>query len=375
MATIDPRSALVALNAARNLSREAVCKLSLGLDQWIEADRTRGSRELARNLGVKSTQLDVAFRAIEQADVTAQRESGRVSDLGAQLLTFLDRTYPEPLRELTLPPPVLYCRGRVPQRPAVSIVGSRQADPGGLEVAEFFADRLAQAGLAIVSGFARGIDTAAHRGALHPPSGATVAVLGSGLDILYPRSNRRLLNQVASRGGLLTEFPLGTPPLAGNFPIRNRIIAALALGTLVVQAAPRSGSLITARLALELGRDVYAVPGPIFEERSIGTNALIQDGALLVQHPRDILESLPIAVKDKLPQLAVPRDNPPPEAPGPAGKTLTALAPGRLLSADQIAEKTGLPVDKTLAALLQLELEGQIRRCPGPAFLRRGVSD
>ncbi len=372
MPGIDPRSALVALNAARSLPREAVCRLSLRLNRWIGGARRGPSDELTRELGVPPRQVADARRTLERAEATARREIERATALDARILTLFDQDYPESLRELSLPPPVLYCRGTIPRRPGVAMVGSRRADPLGVEVAELFAERLAAAGLAIISGFARGIDTAAHRGALSAPGGTTVAVLGSGLDVLYPKANRRLTGQVASQGALLTEFPFGTLPLARNFPVRNRIIAALAVGTLVVQAAPRSGSLITARLALELGRDVYAVPGRIFDERSFGTNALIQDGALLVQRPRDILESLPLAAREQLPKPESEAADPAPQVAGPAGAALAALAPGRLLTADQVAERSGLTVEETLAALLQLELAGRIRRCPGPAFLRRG---
>ncbi len=372
MADIDPRSTLVALNATFSLPRDAVCRLALGLDRWLVDGTPTLSAELAPALGVMPRQIERARRVLPRAESKARREIQRAGEMGARILTLLDPDYPPPLLDLDLPPPVLYYRGKLPSAPAIAIVGSRCADPGGLEVAEQFAERLAAAGLAIVSGFARGIDTAAHRGALHAAGGVTVAVLGAGLDILYPRGNRRLAGRVAAHGALLSEFPLGAQPLSRNFPVRNRIIAALTLGTLVVQAAPRSGSLITARLALELGRDVYAIPGAIFHPRSMGTNALIRDGALLAQHPRDILESLPLAARERL--LAAEPDATPASQQhhGDSGKVLAALAPGVQLSADQLAQETGLTAEQTLAALLELELAGRIRRCPGPSFVRRG---
>lgn len=371
MADINPRSALVALNATLSLPREAVCRLALGLDRWLGDGDPTLSAEHAQALGVMPGQLEQARRLLRRAGSKARREIQRASEAGARILTLLDRDYPRPLLDLDLPPPVLYCRGRLPPGPAVAIVGSRRADPGGLEVAELFSERLAATGLTIVSGFARGIDTAAHCGALQAAGGATVAVLGCGLDVLYPRGNRRLADRVAAQGALLTEFPLGAQPLSRNFPVRNRIIAALALGTLVVQAAPRSGSLITARLALELGRDVYAIPGAIFHQRSMGTNALIRDGALLAQHPRDILESLPLAAQERL--LTAVRDAgvASPQAHGDSRKVLAALVPGLQLTADQLAQEAGLTAEQTLAALLELELVGRIRRCPGPSFVRR----
>jgi DNA processing protein len=372
MADVDSRSALVALNATLSLPRDAVCRLALGLDRWLGDGAASVSAELAPALGVMPGQLEHARRVVQRAETKARRECQKASEAGARILTLLDRDYPTPLLDLDLPPPVLYCRGRLPVGPAIAIVGSRRADPGGLEVAELFSERLAAAGLTIVSGFARGIDTAAHNGALNAAGGVTVAVLGSGLDISYPRANRRLAVRVAAQGAMLTEFPLGAQPLSRNFPVRNRIIAALALGTLVVQATPRSGSLITARLALDLGRDVFAIPGPIFQQRSMGTNTLIRDGALLAQHPRDILESLPLATREQLLAAEIDSAHPSPQHPGNAGTVLAALVPGLQLTADRLAEQAGLTAEQTLGALLELELAGRIRRCPGPSFVRRG---
>jgi DNA processing protein len=219
-----------------------------------------------------------------------------------------------------------------------------------------------------VSGFARGVDAAAHRGALSATTGSTVAVLGCGLDFDYPRGHRRLGNQIARQGAVITEFPFGTRPEARNFPVRNRIIAALATGTLVVEATPRSGSLITARLAIDLGRDVYAVPGALFDDRSAGPNTLIRDGALLVQHPRDILESLPWRVRRHL----VPVEDKPPQAPlrGPKGDLLEHMKLGRSYPPEELATSTTWPVERVLALLLELELTGWVRRHPGPTFGR-----
>jgi DNA processing protein len=290
-------------------------------------------------------------------------------------LTVLDAGYPAPLRELALPPPVLYCLGEIPDRPAVAVVGSRAADAYGREAATRFARELAAAGLTIVSGLARGVDSAAHRGALAAAEGRTVGVLGCGLDIAYPPGTDRLRRQMAEHGAVITEFPFGTTPQRWNFPVRNRIIAALACGTLVVQGEARSGSLITARLALELGRDVYAVPGRIFDSRSVGPNRLIRDGALAAGSPRDILESLPLAVQDRLPAGPLPPAVPGREAPAgvsaEAARLLAALTPGELLPPETLAATSGLEIDRILALLLELELGGHIRREPGPAWCRR----
>jgi DNA processing protein len=289
------------------------------------------------------------------------------------ILTPEDSGYPAPLRDLTLPPPVLYVRGALAsERPAVAIVGSRRMDPYGREAATLFARELAAAGLSIVSGFAHGVDATAHRGALAAPGGHTVAVLGTGLGVDYPRGHRRLGDEVAGRGALLSEFPCGARPQSWTFPVRNRIIAALAAATLVVQAAPRSGSLITARLALELGRDVWAVPGRIFDELALGTNDLVRDGAHLAQAPRDLVEGLPSWLRERLRPAGdgERRADPRPAPLGPAGQVLAALVPGEPRDAEAIAAASGVGVEGALGALLELELAGWVRRLPGPAFSR-----
>ncbi|MEJ2086773.1 MAG: DNA-processing protein DprA [Acidobacteriota bacterium] len=245
----------------------------------------------------------------DAASITAA-ERRRASRLQARILTRVDEEYPSDLLDLELPPPVLFCRGHLPPKPAIAIVGSRKARATNLEVARMFGHGLAAAGITVVSGFARGIDQAAHRGALSARGGTTVAILGCGLDVDYPGGARPLAARIESSGALVSEFPLRTRPFKSNFPIRNRLIAALSLGTLVVQATLRSGSLITARLALDLGRDVYAVPGSIVDPSAAGTNGLIRDGALLAQETRDILEALPVLVRAAL-VSAPPQHSPP----------------------------------------------------------------
>lgn len=209
---------------------------------------------------------------------------------GVRLLTLEDEEYPENLRRSSFPPPLLYVRGRIEAMDnfAVAVIGSRRATQYGKMVAQEFSARLAQAGLTVISGFARGIDSVAHRAALDQ-KGRTIAVLGNGLNVCYPQENAALADSIAERGALLTEYPMNTPPDRFNFPERNYLIAALGLGTLVVEAAEKSGALITAREALEENRFVFAVPGDITRENSRGTNALIQSGAKLVQSPEDVL--------------------------------------------------------------------------------------
>lgn len=384
MTTPSRRELLIALNAANEISRPAAYRLSQELDRWFNADsggagESGGTSErLAFELGVPKAQIAKALALRERAAELAARETAEVETLGARILTLEDPGYPSGLLQLSPPPPVLTVRGTIPEGPAVAIVGSRKADAYGREAAELFARSLAAAGIAVVSGFARGIDAAAHRGAMAAPGGRTVAVLGCGLAVDYPKGHARLAGEIAERGAVVSEFPCDLIPRAWHFPLRNRSIAALAAATLVVQATHRSGSLITARHALDLGRDVWAVPGRIFDESSLGANALIRDGASLAQHPADLLERL----LPRLPrrsrteaQLGLPATSamaePEPEAPpGFPGQVLTEIPKGATRGAEEIAIRLDVPIDRVLAALLELELMGLAKRLPGSMFGR-----
>ncbi len=391
--TPDPRTLRIALNATPNLSRPALYRLAQDLDAWSGAwTGSSGSPEsprldhLARTLGVPRAQMRRAVAVAAEAPAVAAREHAAAERLGARFLVLGDPDYPADLGHLALPPPVLSVCGEIPSGPAVAIVGSRRTDAYGQEVAELFARSLAAAGVTIVSGFARGIDAAAHRGALAAEGGRTVAVLGCGLGVDYPAGHERLGREVAARGALVSEFPCGLSPRSWHFPVRNRVIAALAAGTLVVQAAPRSGSLLTARWALDLGREVWAIPGRIFDERSLGPNALIRDGAPLVQHPREILETLlpsivggagafldrPAPQSSCVPSGGESREEGEwePLPSGFPGAVLAALPPGTLRLPEEIAAGLEAPVDQVLGALLELELGGRIRRHPGSAYGR-----
>jgi DNA processing protein len=367
------RALRIALNAAPQLSRPAAYRLAQEPQLWAGASDPPD--RLAAKLGVPNAQMARALAVAAQAETIAERELAAAARLGATILLREDPGYPAALGHLDLPPPVLYVLGALgPARPAVAVVGSRRADSYGQEVAELFARVLAAAGITVISGFAHGIDAAAHHGALASPDGTTVAVLGCGLGVDYPRGHSRLAEEIAARGALLSEFPCGLSPRSWHFPVRNRVIAALAAGTLVVQAAPRSGSLITARHALDLGREVWAVPGRIFDERSLGPNALIRDGATLVQHPQDILDILLPALHSQpgLSPAAAPKFIPP-APPPPAGlpaDILSSLTPGALRLPEEIAAGLGVPVDGVLGALLELELGGWVRRHPGSAYGR-----
>lgn len=290
-------------------------------------------------------------------------EADRAERLGSRILVRGDPDYPAALEHLELPPPVLYCQGELPARPGVAIVGSRHADPYGIEAAEHFAAALSSSGLTVVSGLAMGIDSAAHRAALTTGSGSTIAVLGCGIDRDYPRRCFRLRRRIERCGAVVSEFPVGSAPIPQNFPVRNRIIAALGFACLVVQATRRSGSLITARLALELGRDVWAVPGRIFDPRSRGANDLIRDGAFPALDPSDMVASLPTKARRALQECSPAQ----PRA-GLEAQLLERLLPGEAVAPDDLAEALHAPVEDVLIALLELEMVGRVRRYPGGKY-------
>jgi len=278
-----------------------------------------------------------------------------------------DARYPKALLESPDPPLLLYARGRVEllQAPAIAIVGSRNPTPQGLENARAFAAHLSGAGWTIVSGLALGVDGAAHEGAL-AAGGTTIAVVGTGLDLDYPARHRALAQKIASGGLLVSEFSIGTPALAANFPVRNRIIAGLARGTLVVEAAVQSGSLITARLAAEAGREVFAIPGSIHSPQARGCHALIKQGAKLVDSAADISEELaPLQAH----RTAMPRAQP--SAPESARKDPVLDALGfDPIGLDDLVARTGRSAAELSARLLDLELQGRVARLPGQQYQR-----
>lgn len=293
---------------------------------------------------------------------------------GIRIVVYDDRAYPSGLRCLPDPPPFLYVKGTLPAPGAVAVVGSRRPSPYGLRVAERIARDLADAGVAVVSGAARGIDTAAHRGALDA-GGRTIGVLGSGIDTVYPQENGRLFGEIAGSGALVTEFPLGASPKPHHFPVRNRIIAGLSQAVLVVEAARDSGSLITARLASDdLGLPVGAVPGPITSAVSEGCNDLIYDGATPVRSAADILDLLPESCRPRRRAgKAVTGDEEHHEGLDPqARRVLAALDPDTPTGADDLAGRLRLASGVLLGHLLDLEMRGLATRLPGGRFLRKG---
>ena len=372
----------VALNMTPGIGPRAAAKL---LERFGSAEAvysaTRAELEKLRL-------LPEAVESIIARDlfVRAEAEIESVRRLGADLLILDDGVYPALLREIYDPPIVIYVKGAWEaclDQPCVAVVGSRRCSTYGQNAALMLARDLAQRGVTVVSGFARGIDAAAHRGALEG-GGRTVAVLGTGMGEYYPRDHKRLADEIIDRGGaIVTQFPLGTPPVAENFPYRNRIISGLSLGVVVVEAAENSGSLITARLAIEQNREVFAVPGNITSRNSFGTNYLIKGaGAKLVQQWQDIATELPPQIaasllpppfgdKKKEKSLADQLTLVPSGLSGSETlvlKLLTADTPAQI---DTLVERSKLSISDLTAALLALEMRELIRALPGRCFVRK----
>ena len=311
-----------------------------------------------------------ALRAFRPAEALAAELSG-LPAAGAALLVAGDPGYPSLLGHIPSSPPVLYVRGVLSEADgmAVAMVGSRRASPYGLATADRLSAELATRGITIVSGLARGIDAAAHAGALRA-GGRTIAVLGCGIDTVYPPEHRGLAGRIAAAGALVSEFPLGTPPHRANFPRRNRLISGLSLGVVVVEAAAGSGALITARWALEQGRDVFAVPGRASAETSRGTHQLLREGAKLVEDWMDILpEILPQASTARAP-AATPAPAPPRLEGDEAG--LFALVGEDPVHIDELILRSGLGPGRVASGLLGLMMRGLLRELPGKRFLRAG---
>jgi len=316
-----------------------------------------GRAALARSVGEA-----LAGRILADDQAAAVDAARRWADApGHAIITLADREYPPRLLEIADPPALLYVDGRTEllARTSLAIVGSRNATPQGIANAASFARALSEAGLTIVSGLALGIDAAAHRGALEG-DGSTIAVLGAGADVVYPPRNAALHRAIAERGAAVSEFPLGTPAIGGNFPRRNRLISGLARGVLVVEAALASGSLITARLAAEQGRDVFAIPGSIHSPLSKGCHVLIKDGAKLVESAQDVLGEL---------GLPAPARTVAQSSPEVAHELLEHLGHDPC-NVDTLCQRSGLTPDTVSAMLLELELDGRVASLPGGRYQR-----
>ena len=327
-----------------------------------------------------------------------ERELKLINEYGCQVLTLYDDAYPQHLKQIDTPPLVLYVKGELTPEDSlsVSLVGSRNAKDYGRKVSYRLSYQLAQRGLTIVSGFAKGIDTAAHRGALEA-GGRTIAVMGNGLGVIYPAANRNLVEKIEASGALISEFPIGVKPKARNFPRRNRIISGLTLGTVVVEASNRSGALITASLAAEQGREVFAVPGEIFSELSTGTHKLINNGAKLINTVDDLLNELPQHALRSIPfpvpapetetsqdlpvektgmqspaKVQQPIQSAPPPDLTPDERTVFDAIEAPSSHIDTIVRTTQLPISQVSSVLLMLELKGIIQQLPGKQFTKVG---
>jgi len=340
---------------------------------------------LARRTELESLRLrpdTIASILKKEFHENAIREFEKVKELGGDVLVLDDGAYPNLLREIADPPIVLYVRGswrECLEAPCIGVVGSRRSSTYGENASQMLARDLAQKGIVIVSGFARGIDTAAHRGALSI-NGKTVAVLGTGLDSVYPKENSKLAAEILESGGaIVSQFPLATPPLKENFPYRNRIISGLSLGVLIVEASERSGSLITARLATEQNREVFAVPGNITSRNSFGTNFLIKSGAKLVQQWQDVVTELPAEISAKILPPEIEKSSKrfsqtelaPADITDQERKLWSLLSSDASTHIDDLIEASGFSVGEVVTALLGLEIREAIRALPGKHYARK----
>jgi DNA processing protein len=313
----------------------------------------------------------------------AEEELQTVRAIGGDVLILDDGCYPELLREIPNPPIVLYVKGNWREcfeMPCIAVIGSRRCSTYGENVCLMLSRQLAEKSICIVSGLARGIDTAAHRGAIEA-GGKTIAVLGTGIDDVYPKENSKLLDKILETGGaIVSQFPLKTPPLSDNFPYRNRIISGLSLGVLIVEASERSGSLITARYAIEQGRDVFAVPGNITSRNSFGTNYLIKSGAKLVQQWQDIVAELPSEISNRIlsPKTSeretyeIKQEELLPADLTDKEKQLFRMLPiDESVHFDVLVEVSGFSITDLSTALLGLEIRGLVRSLPGNCYIRK----
>ena len=345
--------------------------------------REMGSPEAIFNASLTTLEAHRLPAAVAQAIHSRQPLSAAAKELaqaqaaGCKLLTWDEPEYPQRLREIYDPPPLLYVLGNIEllNRHLISVVGARRPTPYGNKMAERLSQDLADRGLVIASGLARGIDSSAHKGALSSTAGSTIGVLGCGVDVVYPKENKKIYQEMTKRGAIISEFPMGTFPAPQNFPIRNRIIAGMALGVVVVEGAQYSGSLITARLAMEFGREVFGVPGNATQPTSFGPNQLIKQGAKLVTGWEDVIEELPTPVRAEL--LPVESANAEERAQlvqqslMPAERSLyDLLAQDEVRHIDDLVEHSGLTSSEVLATLFDLELKGVVRQLPGKQFLK-----
>ena len=373
------RDILIALCLSREVKPPLSWKLAATLENWLEQSAV--NEIPGPPFSLSKRQLSKGRRVVARARELARDCERDAERLGASIVTRLDPTFPPKLLDLQSPPSALIIQGDLAaisaEARAVAIVGPRAADPYGLEVTRTFARDLAASEVVVVSGFARGVDACAHQAALDA-DGRTVAVLGTGIDADYPRGQATLKSSICQTGCVVSELPIGTGPRPWHFPIRNRLIAALGDCTLVVQATHRSGSLLTAGEALELGRDVWAVPGRLSDRRCEGTNRLIRDGAHVALEPQDLIETLEgpafygLGEDSGSERTSDDTSTAGDERDGVGVDVLAQIAAGEA-TAEQLSQVTGLSMSEVLAELLELELRGKVERLSGGLF-RAGSS-
>jgi DNA processing protein len=355
----------IALNSVHGISDRVYKKL---IDYFKTPERVfkASKRELLNIDGIGDTLASSIIDFNEWEKVNKELEL--IERYGVKTLTLNSPEYPKNLLNIYDPPPLLYIKGDIIKEDdvALAIVGSRMTSNYGRITAERISKELALNGITVISGFARGIDSIAHKGALSA-NGRTIAVLGSGIDIIYPKENKGLFSDIINNGAVITEFSMGTKPHGFNFPKRNRIISGLSLGVLVIEAAERSGSLITANYALEQGREVFAIPGNPLFRTSKGTNKLIKEGAKLVESVDDILEEITPDIKKKVNMFSEKeRDLSERE------KNILSILSYEPTHIDNIVKITGVMVNEILSILLKLEIEGLIKQLPGKFFIKNG---
>ncbi len=357
---MDDKQYWVAFNMVRGIG---AVRLQALIDHFGDvASAWRGEPQELRQAGLSSK---VVERLLEmRAGLDLEKLWERIGAQGIHIITWPDEGYPRRLKEIDQPPPVLYARGDfLPEDDfAVAIVGTRRITPYGRQVTEELAGFLASNGITVISGLARGVDAAAHTSALRA-GGRTLAVLGSGVDRIYPPENRSLADQIIARGAVLSDYPVGTAPEASNFPPRNRIISGLSLAVVVIEAGETSGALITAEFAAEQGREVFAVPGSILAPQSKGANKLIQNGAQLLLAPQDLLQALNLTrvSAQKSARQILPADE--------VEKQLLEALGSEPVHVDELRSQTGLPVEKVSAALVMMELKGMVRQVGGMHYV------
>jgi DNA processing protein len=357
---IDPRRYFVAFSLVKGIGS---VRFRCLLDYFGQADIAwNASAEDLHQAGLSKKIIQNLLEV--RSNISVDKVWERIQDLGITIITWDDECYPRRLLEIDQPPPVLYVRGEIHPEDAwsVAVVGTRRVSAYGRQIAEDVAITLARNGITVISGLARGVDAIAHQAAVNA-GGRSIAIMGNGVDRIYPPENRKLAEQIISKGALVSDYPPGTPPEASNFPPRNRIISGLSMAVVVIEAGDTSGALITASFAADQGREVFAVPGNITAPQSKGTNRLIYNGAIPLLDPRDILEVLQLTMVSQQQEASVVLPSDALEA-----QLYTAIG-NEPLHVDEIRARTNLPIEQVTSTLALMELKGMVRQVGGMQYV------